>query len=339
MLFCITWIFADKDFIEWHQGKAWCAVDNETVLQGEFETLGNDAVRTQCLRIVDSTAYVDFHYRSPVGESACLKNEVLDGLIVGILVCARIVYFATDGDGAFYHLVLTGRDEEHIILLQWYVGHLTTHDACNIDADYLQRAVGFHAMHYGTGCKCFLGESLCMFYESANAVDLFAQVVHAGTEYGSLDFYGIGITWQDRVYANRVAISYTEVGVIEFFYVEYRILSACLTIHANGLGIGISCKTTGILEYGVKALVLLHLVEHRALYLSADVDQAVVWAHHDDIIIGQANVACQFAVENIVVDIYYGYKSVVTINLDVAQGSEVVGASCHIQGMEHGGKG
>ena len=76
-------------------------------------------------------------------------------------------------------------------------------------------------MHYGTGCKRFLGESLCMFYESANAVDLFAQVVHAGTEYGSLDFYGIGITWQDRVNANRVAISYTEVGVIEFFYVEY----------------------------------------------------------------------------------------------------------------------
>ncbi|CUQ64811.1 Uncharacterised protein [Segatella copri] len=34
------------------------------------------------------------------------------------------------------------------------------------------------------------------------AVDLLAQVVHARTEYGSFHLYGVGVAWQDAVYAD-----------------------------------------------------------------------------------------------------------------------------------------
>ena len=172
-------------------------------------------------------------------------------------------------------------------------------------------------MHDRTGCKGFLGEAFCMFDKGTNTVDLFAQVVHARAEDSSLDLDRVGITRQDGVNAYRVAVSNAEIGIIEFSNIKNSIFSACLAIHTHGLGIGISCKSTSILQYGIDTLVLLHFVEHRAFYLSADVDKAVVWSYHDDIIISQANVTCQFAVEDIVVDIYYGYKSVVTINLDV----------------------
>ena len=41
-----------------------------------------------------------------------------------------------------------------------------------------------------------------MLYQGAYAVDLLAQIVHARTEYGSFHFYGVGVAWQDAVYAD-----------------------------------------------------------------------------------------------------------------------------------------
>ena len=178
-----------------------------------------------------------------------------------------------------------------------------------------------------------------MLYKGAYTVYLFAKVVHARTEYGSLHLYGVGIAWKDRIYADGVAVIHTETGEVELFYIIYCIFPACLAVYSNRLLVGITRKTAGIFEDGVDTLVLLHLVNHRALYLTRYGDEAVVWANYDDIVVAQADIACQLSIENVVVDINHGNESVVAIYLDVTQGSEIVGSACHVESMEYGGEG
>ena len=118
------------------------------------------------------------------------------------MIDAWILHFATDGEGALYNLFLSGRNEEDIVLLQWDIWSLAVHDAGDVYTYYFERAVRFHAVHYGTVSECLLSQSFGMLYKGAYAVDFFAEIVHARTEYGSFHLYGVGVAWQDAVYAD-----------------------------------------------------------------------------------------------------------------------------------------
>ena len=178
-----------------------------------------------------------------------------------------------------------------------------------------------------------------MLNKSAYTVYLFAKVVHTWTEHGSLHLYGVGIAWKNGIYADRVAIIYTEAGEVELSYIIYGIFPACLAVYTNRFLVGVAGKSAGIFEDRVNTLVLLHLVNHRALYLTRHGDEAIVRTYYDNIVVAEANVACQLTVEDVVVDINYSDKSVVAIYLDVTQGSEVVGSTCHVESMEYSGEG
>ena len=130
-----------------------------------------------------------------------------------------------------------------------------------------------------------------------------------------------------------------ETGEIEFLYVIYRIVSASLAMDANRFFVGISCESASIFKKRVHALVFLHFINHRALHLSGNRNQTIVGSHNDDIIICQAYIAGQFAIENVIIDIYHCNQFVMAINLDVSQCTQVVGATCHIECVENGGKG
>ena len=97
-----------------------------------------------------------------------------------------------------------------------------------------------------------------------------------------------------------------ETGEIEFLYIIYRIVSASLAMDANRFFVGISRESSGIFQKRVHALIFLHFINHRALYLSGNRNQTVVGTHNDNIIICQTNIAGQFAIENVIIDIYHG---------------------------------
>ena len=101
---------------------------------------------------------------------------------------------------------------------------------------------------------------------------------------------------------------------------------------------GIARETTGILQQGGDTLVLTHLVEHGALDIARDTDQALVGLHLDDIVVLQADITGQATVEDVLIDIDYRDQTALTIDLDITQGTEIVGTTSHIQGMEHRGK-
>ena len=101
---------------------------------------------------------------------------------------------------------------------------------------------------------------------------------------------------------------------------------------------GIARETTGILQQGGYTLVLTHLVEHGALDIARDTDQALVGFHLDDIVVLQADVTGQATIEDVLIDIDYRHQTALTIDLDITQSSQIVGTTGHIQGMEHRGK-
>ena len=83
---------------------------------------------------------------------------------------------------------------------------------------------------------------------------------------------------------------------------------------------------------------MLHLVVHRTLYLSRNVNQTLVRTNDNHVAFSQTDVAGHFAVEYVVVDVNRGYLSVVAEHLYVSQCTDVVGSSSHIQCVEYSGK-
>ena len=65
---------------------------------------------------------------------------------------------------------------------------------------------------------------------------------------------------------------------------------------------------------------------HRSLNLTGDVNQAVVRSNHDDIVVCQTHVACQLAIEDIVVDVDYRNELIISIFLNIKQSTKVVGS-------------
>ena len=126
-----------------------------------------------------------------------------------------------------------------------------------------------------------------------------------------------------------------ETAEIKFFHIEYGILTTCLAIHAYTLYIGIASEATCIFQKRVEALVLFHLVYHWALDLTRDCNQAIVRSNNNNIVVGKSHIACEFSVENIVVNIHNSNQFVLTIYLDISECTQIVCSTSHIECMEH----
>ena len=194
-------------------------------------------------------------------------------------------------------------------------------------------------MHHGTVDERVFGDSLGMFYQTTNAIDASTQLIHAWTEDGTFHLHGVLITCQHAIHGNRVAIRDMERTHIEFLYVEHAIFLTCLSHHAHALGVSIARKTARVFQQRSYALVFLHFIVHRTLHLTRDVDHAIVGTYHNHVVIRQSHVARQLTVEDVIIDVHDGNQLTVAIYLDVSQRTQVVRSTCHIQGMEHAGKG
>ena len=244
-----------------------------------------------------------------------------------------------DGDGLLLHHLALGGDEEYIVLLQRYVGHSAVHDARHVDRHHFQGAVFLHAMNDATGGEGFFLQSFGVLYQGAHAVDVVAQLVQAWTEYGSFYFYRIIITLNNRVDRYRVTVGNVEGVHVEFGNIEYRKFATRLANQAYCLFIGVAREASCVFQQRTHTLIALHFIVHGAFHLSRDVHQTVVGSHVDYVTIRQTHVARHLAVKNIVVNVGLRDEAVVAINLDVAQCSQVVGSSSHVQSMENRSEG
>jgi hypothetical protein len=65
-----------------------------------------------------------------------------------------------------------------------------------------------------------------------------------------------------------------------------------LTSQTDGFLIGIAGEASGIFDEGGNTLVLTHLVEHRALYITCNTNKCLIRLNLDDIIILQTDITC-----------------------------------------------
>ena len=183
-------------------------------------------------------------------------------------------------------------------------------------------------------CEGILGHAFRTLHQCLDAVDMFTELIHAGTEHGTLDLYHVGVAGQDGIDADRVVVCHAERGHVELVDIIDGILCPRLADDTHRLTVGIAGKAAGIVDQRADALVFLHLVVHGALDLTRHVDQTVVRAYDDDVVVAQAYIAAELAVEDVVIDIDRGDQLVVAINLDVTQRTDLAGTSCHVEGVE-----
>ena len=166
-----------------------------------------------------------------------------------------------------------------------------------------------------------------------------AQLEHTRTEHSPLYLNHILVTIDHAIHGDGIAIGQLKVGHVELIYIIHGIALAALAHQANRLLVGVACKTACIFQQGRNALVLTHLVEHRALYITCDAHQSLIGLNLDDIVVLQADITCQTAVKDIIVDIDNSNQTAITVNLDVTQSSKLAGTACTIESVEHIGKG
>ena len=114
---------------------------------------------------------------------------------------------------------------------------------------------------------------------------------------------------------------------------------ACHTIQTNRLTIGTRSKTACIFEQGSHTLVLLHLIGHRALHKTCNIDNTIEGTDHDHIIVSQTDIARKFTIEDIVIEIDRGHLTTTTEDLDVTKRTDAIDTTSHIEGMEDGSEG
>ena len=187
--------------------------------------------------------------------------------------------------------------------------------------------------------KGLFGNTLSVLQQGLDAVDVITNLVHARTEYGTFNLYHIRIAGDDGVDADRVVVGHAERCHVELVDIMYGVLAARLANNTYRLAVGVTRESTGVVDQRAHTLCRLHLVIHGALYLTGHINQTVVGTHHDDVVVTQTDIAAELAVEDIVVDVDGADQTIVAIDLDVTQGTNIVRTTSHIQGMEHRGKG
>ena len=147
---------------------------------------------------------------------------------------------------------------------------------------------------------------------------------------GSADLHHVAEARYDAVHEERVAVGECEAIHFEFLDGVYAVFLSSLSHESYVLGVGVAGESSGKCQHALDALVLLHLVEHGSLDLTADFDEAVVCAHYDDVVVLEPDVTGQCAVHEVVVDVDACEEFAASVDLDVAQCTHVADAPSEV---------
>ena len=163
-------------------------------------------------------------------------------------------------------------------------------------------------------------------------------MVHAGAFDGSLNFNHVAETRQNGVDRQRVAVGQLERGAVELVDGVDGVFAAVLSDKADVVLVSIAGESACIFKQCGDTFVLFHFIEHGTLDFSGNVDQTVVGADDDDVVGRKADVSLQASVQDEVVNVDGADEPVVAVDFDVAQGTDVVRAARHVEGMENRGE-
>ena len=76
------------------------------------------------------------------------------------MVFAGIDDFTVNGEGPLFLRVFERGDEDDVLVVQRYVGHVALQDAVDVERDDLKGSVGFAAVHDGAREECVLGDAV-----------------------------------------------------------------------------------------------------------------------------------------------------------------------------------
>ena len=116
------------------------------------------------------------------------------------------------------------------------------------------------------------------------------------------------------------------------------IFSTILTGHTDALFVSVARKAARVTQQRGERFVPFHLVEHRAFHLTAHFHQSIVWTHDDDVVVIQSHIASGITVDDVVIDVNRGDDASLTIDLDVAQCTDIVDATSGVKSIECGGE-
>ena len=156
---------AHDHFIIRHERKAAITIDQETILQGEGEVLGNILSKGSRLRINDTTRDIDTSSRSCICQTTSLNDQILYGLVLSIDIGTRHFHLAHDRHDAFIRLILTDSNREDILILQRNIGHGAIENTFEIHRDNTPSTVGFHTMEYGATLKGYFCDTTSTLHQ------------------------------------------------------------------------------------------------------------------------------------------------------------------------------
>ena len=148
----------------------------------------------------------------------------------------------------FQILLFTTCDIEHVFIAKGNVRCSALQNAANVNAEHLQCAVWLHAVHHSMLRDGSLGQSGCSLNQRFDGADVATNLIHAWTEHGAFDLHHVLIAVQRRVNADGVFVHQFELAHVEFAHTEYGVPIACLTVNADGFGIGIAGESASIAE-------------------------------------------------------------------------------------------
>ena len=281
----------DIDHIIGFEDEALATGHHKAILQLEGEGLGNDIALLGRQRVEDATADIYLGEGCLVAQTSCHDDEILDGGVVSIGEGTWFHDLTCNGKGAFCLTLCLCRDGQNVLIAQGYIRSRTCHDGRQVERLGLKSTIGLHARQHGTRGKGFFFQTACSLHQGTNRGNLLAQFILAGTEDSSLDLHHVLITVKHRFNTYRVAISHLKAGHIKLLDGMNRITLARLTGEAHGLLISIAGEATSIFQYLCNRFRGAHLIEHRTLDMTTNVNQSIVGTYDNHIVLLQADIA------------------------------------------------
>ena len=131
-------------------------------------------------------------------------------------------------------------------------------------------------MHHCPSSESIFFQAFSLFNQGTYTLDGTTYLIHAGTEYRSLDFHRIGIALHDGVYSQRVSIGQLERIHFKLSNIKYGIVPSCFTNQTNRFPICIASKSACIFYKSTYTFIAFHLIIHRAFHFTGNIDKTII---------------------------------------------------------------
>ena len=253
--------------------------------------------------VLDLSGDINSHSGSRFEQTTGLEYKIFDGLVVGIFVGARIEDLTIHLDGTFLESFFVAGDVEDIFAFKRHIRHTSFENSSDIDWHQTVCAVGIHTVHQCVVSHGCFGETVSCFDDLTDGVDFVTNMEDSGTEGCSTYFDDVLETILVLIDCEFVTILKEESAGFGCLDVVGGTSLAVGTHDADGISVGVGSKATAIFQQVLHGFSFLHLVTHRTLHGAVCLHDIDIRTDDNHVVVAQPDVARQFTIENVVVDI------------------------------------